>query len=74
MSSTTGPDQCCTGWRKSRRSMNGGNCVEVSSRHLCIQVRDSAKPDDLAVAFTPHAWRAFIGMLKHEDPDAGSQP
>ena len=73
MSSTTEPDQYRAEWRKSRRSMNNGNCVEVSSTHLCIQVRDSARPDDLIVALAPHAWRAFIGTLKHGDADAAKE-
>ena len=73
MSSPTEADVFGAGWRKSRRSMNGGNCVEVSSTYLCIHVRDSTKPDDLTMAFAPRAWRAFIGMLKDDGPDMTGQ-
>ena len=60
MSSPNGPDLRNAGWRKSRRRMNNGNCVEVFSSSQCIYVRDSAKPDVPIVAFSPQAWKAFI--------------
>ncbi|MET7708896.1 DUF397 domain-containing protein [Micromonospora sp. NPDC005413] len=42
-------------WRKSVRSgPDGGNCVEVA-------VRDSKDPTGPVLAFTPDAWRAFVG-------------
>lgn len=52
-------------WRKSARSGNGGNCVEVATNLLETQghvfVRDSKNPDGPALAFTRGEWEAFTG-------------
>ena len=52
-------------WRKSARSNNGGNCVEVA-RNLpgIVAVRDSKAPDGPALVFTPADWEAFTARLK----------
>lgn len=53
-------------WKKSTRSgTNGGECVEVADNLASIiAVRDSKDPAGPALAFTPHAWRAFIAQTK----------
>ena len=60
MIDTTGAD-----WRKSRRSNNGGNCVEVATNLLAstgsIFVRNSRDPEGSVLAFTLAEWRAFTG-------------
>jgi hypothetical protein len=52
-------------WRKSARSGNGGNCVEVATNLLessgRIFVRDSKDPEGLVLSFTLAEWRAFTG-------------
>ena len=48
-----------TEWRKSVRSMNAGNCVEVAADSGAVLVRDSRDPDGLVVRFPAEAWRAF---------------
>jgi hypothetical protein len=52
-------------WRKSTRSGNGGDCVEVASNllntHGVIAVRDSKDPNSPALTFTRSEWEAFTG-------------
>ncbi|MGC4815212.1 DUF397 domain-containing protein [Micromonospora sp. DT228] len=50
-------------WRKSIRSgPDGGNCVEVADNLPgLVAVRDSKDPTGPVLAFTPDAWRAFVG-------------
>ena len=52
-------------WRKSARSNNGGNCVEVA-RNLpsIVAVRDSKNPHGPALIFTPADWEAFTAGVK----------
>jgi hypothetical protein len=55
-----------TGWRKSRRSNDSGNCVEVAaapSRHV-IGVRDSKQRGHGPVLeFTTPAWATFVAAI-----------
>jgi hypothetical protein len=46
-------------WRKPRRSMGNGNCVEVRSANGEIAVRDSKNPNGLTLAYSVDSWRAF---------------
>ena len=52
-------------WRKSTRSGNGNNCVEVATNlEGAILVRDSKNPTGPALAFTPEEWKAFVGGIR----------
>jgi hypothetical protein len=52
-------------WRKSARSNNGGNCVEVA-RNLpgIVAVRDSKAPDGPALIFLSADWETFTTDVK----------
>lgn len=48
-----------TGWRKARRSMGNGNCVEISTTGAEVIVRDSQDPVGPMIAYSPGSWRTF---------------
>ena len=66
-------DQTGAIWRKSSRSNNGGNCVEVATNLLettgRIFVRDSKDPAGTVLAYTLAEWRAFVGGVRDGEFD-----
>jgi len=46
-------------WRKAKRSMANGNCVEVRPANGGIAVRDSKNPGGYVLAYSASSWRAF---------------
>lgn len=56
-------------WRKSTRSGNQGQCVEVRAVEGIVQVRDSKDPDGGVLDFEPGAWVAFVAAAKVGDFD-----
>jgi Domain of unknown function (DUF397) len=46
-------------WRKARRSMGNGNCVEISSIGTAVVVRDSQDPVGPEIAYSSVSWREF---------------
>ncbi|MGH3158751.1 MAG: DUF397 domain-containing protein [Streptosporangiaceae bacterium] len=60
----TPPGMSRAAWRKSTRSNNGGDCVEITSAGHVIAVRDSKNPDGPHLDFGPHQWAAFVASLK----------
>jgi Domain of unknown function (DUF397) len=51
-------------WRKSRRSMNGGNCLEAASTSCAVLVRDTTDCGGPVLAYSPAAWTAFLASVK----------
>ncbi|MFB8170675.1 DUF397 domain-containing protein [Kitasatospora purpeofusca] len=55
-------------WRKSTRSGQGGDCVEVAPEFPgLVPVRDSKDPQGPALVFPTDAWRAFLTAVKHDE-------
>jgi hypothetical protein len=51
-------------WRKAKRSMNGGNCVQIASKTGIVVVRDSKNPDGITIPYSAGGWRSFVGATK----------
>ncbi|MEV2241052.1 DUF397 domain-containing protein [Micromonospora sp. NPDC049891] len=55
-------------WRKSTRSGNGGDCVEVATNLLgrqdAVLVRDSKNPHGGHLAVTARSWTAFTDAVR----------
>ncbi|MEC3979219.1 DUF397 domain-containing protein [Amycolatopsis sp. H20-H5] len=52
-------------WRKSRRSQNGNNCVEVALDLPRVGVRDTKDRTGGELTVGSRGWAAFVGSLKH---------
>jgi hypothetical protein len=52
------------GWRKARRSVATGECVEVAPRVGDIIVRDSMNPDGPVLQYSAVSWRSFLTAAK----------
>ncbi|GGM49293.1 hypothetical protein GCM10011608_37840 [Micromonospora sonchi] len=61
------PDLTGAVWRKSSRSNNGGNCVEVADNLPgVVGLRDSKDPSGPVLAFSPAAWTAFVTGVQRD--------
>jgi Domain of unknown function (DUF397) len=60
-------------WRKARRSMANGNCVEVRPDNGGIAVRDSKNPGGFVLAYSAPSWRAFTLAARQGRYDAPCQ-
>jgi hypothetical protein len=52
-------------WHTSSHSgSSGGNCVQVAGAEHGVAVRDSKDPAGPRLAFSAHAWDAFLAQVK----------
>lgn len=65
-------EACAVAWRKSRRSVHNGACVEVAQAASAdaVLVRDSVDPAGPRVRYSPRAWQSFLADAKSGNPDA----
>jgi hypothetical protein len=59
--SPPGPDLA---WRKARRSIANGACVEVAYTNGMIAVRDSKDPQGPMLMYTRAEWCAFLARAR----------
>lgn len=50
-------------WRKSTRSSDKANCVEVKLSGPSVAVRDSKDPESAVLAFPARRWADFVSSL-----------
>lgn len=57
-------------WRRSSRSAQGANCVELAGpRSGRYMIRDSKNPGGPVLAVSANAWRALRSQIKRGDHD-----
>ncbi|GLZ80482.1 hypothetical protein Afil01_52890 [Actinorhabdospora filicis] len=52
-------------WRRSTRSGQTGNCVEVADLGVGIGVRDTKDRDGGRLVVSASEWTSFVASLKH---------
>jgi hypothetical protein len=53
-------------WRKARRSVGNGACVEVAPVNGQIAVRDSMDPAGCRLQYSVQSWQAFVFKIKRD--------
>lgn len=57
-------------WRKAQRSVNNGQCVEVTQTGDMIAIRDSKDPTGPVLIYGPAEFRAFLDDVKRDERGA----
>jgi hypothetical protein len=63
------PDLSTARWRKSSRSSDKANCVEVALTGPAVAVRDSKHPTGGTLILTHRAWTEFTTALRNDQLD-----
>jgi uncharacterized protein DUF397 len=58
-------------WRKSRRSADTGNCVEIAENLTSLLVRDSRDPSGPVLVVTAKQWRHLVVRIQGGDLHIG---
>jgi hypothetical protein len=58
-------------WRKARRSVNNGACVELAPASRQILVRDSTDRNGPVMRYSGRSWCTFVGDIKMGRFDPG---
>jgi Domain of unknown function (DUF397) len=58
-----------SGWRKARRSIGNGECVEVAPADGKVRVRDSKIPHTPVLSYSTAVWDSFVSSAKQGDFD-----
>jgi hypothetical protein len=64
------PDMRSVAWRKSRHSMNNGNCLEAGLDKGAVMVRDSTNSARVILSYSARAWEIFIAEIKSGNFDS----
>lgn len=56
-------------WRKARRSIANGDCVELASANGQIVVRDSKDPSGSIIQYRADAWQSFLSKARRGEFD-----
>ncbi|TDB90111.1 DUF397 domain-containing protein [Actinomadura sp. KC216] len=56
-------------WRKSRRSGNGGDCVEVADLGQGVAVRDSKAPPSGHLTLSAESFARLVARVKRDELD-----
>ena len=62
--SASGLDVAEDAWRKAKRSVGNGACVEVATGKDIVAVRDSKDPDGPILMPSAAGWRSFVAGAK----------
>jgi hypothetical protein len=52
-------------WRKSRRSADSGDCVEIASSRTSVLLRDSHDRCGAVLVVTPTEWRRLLERIRN---------